>query len=165
MKKHPNIHDALQSSIKAYKISLEELKRETTPGSRKIDYPLNACSIEQLKTQTFELLSTTLYQLGVASVDWISFRPELGLLRGVIQPAFSAASQYRLLNIDGTEIKPTEAPFVSGLASRIGVDPKDIYRETRSQISALEMAYWAIAEKSAPPLHHSLSPRTGGKSC
>lgn len=152
MKKHPDIHDALQSSIRAYKTCLQELQQTMTPGAgATAGTPRHACPIEQLKTQTFESLSATLYHLGLASVDWIAARPELGMLKGVIQPAFSAASQYRQMNIDGIGIKPTDAPFVSGLASRLSVDPKEIYRETRAQISALELAYWAITEKSSEP--------------
>ena len=152
MKKHPDIHDALQSSIRAYKTCLQELQQTITPAAgATAGTPLHTCPIEQLKTQTFESLSATLYHLGLASVDWIAARPELGMLKGVIQPAFSAASQYRQMNIDGIGIKPTDAPFVSGLASRLSVAPKEIYRETRSQISALELAYWAIAEKSSEP--------------
>lgn len=152
MKKHPDIHGALQSSIAAYKACLQELQQKITPaaGAAAVTPP-HACPIEQLKTQTFESLSATLYHLGLASVDWIAARPELGMLKGVIQPAFSAASQYRQMNIDGIGIKLTDAPFVSGLASRLSVAPKEIYRETRAQISALELAYWAITEKPSEP--------------
>lgn len=152
MKKHPDIHDALQSSIRAYKTCLQELQKKITPGAGAVaPPPTHSCPIEQLKTDTFETLSETLYHLGLASVDWISSRPELGMLRGVIQPAFSAASQYRQMNIDGIDIKPTDAPFVSGLACRLNIDPKKIYQETGAQVSALELAFWAITEKSSEP--------------
>lgn len=152
MKKHPDIHDALQSSIRVYKSCLRELQQTMmSAAGATAGVPCHSCAIEQLKTQTFESLSAALYHLGLASVDWIAARPELGMLKGIIQPAFSAASQYRQMNVDGVGINPTDAPFVSGLASRLSVDPKEIYRETRAKISALELAYWTITEKSPEP--------------
>lgn len=152
MKKHLDIHDALQSSIRAYKLCLAELQRQIAPppGSSSAITP-QPCMIEQLKTETFESLSTTLYHLGLASIDWISPRPDLGMLQGFIQPAFSAASQYRQMNIDGIIIKPSDAPFVSGLAQRLSIEPKEIYQANRIQISALEQAFWALTGKTTEP--------------
>jgi hypothetical protein len=103
---------------------------------------------EQLQQHVYETLTEALYRLGMACVDWIAPRADLSPGQGLVKPAIASAGAYRKANIDGIEVLTTDGPFMSGLAKRLGVATKDIYRDQPVRVSAFEQAYWSIEQSS-----------------
>lgn len=158
MKKKLDHQEALRVSVTAYKERLQILREHESSAGRRPAPPLERVTSEQhlrdtqriseqLQQETYEALTKALYCLGMASVEWIAPRPDLGRFKGVIQPAFAAASTYRTMNIDGISVLTSDGPFISGLAKRLGISSADIYQEPVKRVSAFEKAFWLITEK------------------
>ncbi|MFG8365166.1 hypothetical protein ACEOSU_20770 [Pseudomonas aeruginosa] len=158
MKKKLDHQEALRMSVFAYREQLKLLREHEAMASRAPAPDLNPFGTEpvaheaqrryeQLQQETYEALTKALFCLGMASVEWIAPRSDLGRFKGAIQPAFAAASTYRTMHIDGISVLTSDGPFISGLAKRLGITSAEIYQEPVKRVSAFEKAFWLITER------------------